>query len=98
MTVSKPTLFSRISLPVKVGLVFALIAMLLAIVGIVRGIVPANPRSIFLALLISGGSWFVVSWAVTTAVVDVEGDIAEPAAEAASRPAESAQGTPNDGE
>jgi predicted PurR-regulated permease PerM len=46
-------------------------------VGIVRGAVPMNPISIFLALAISGGSWGVVSWAVATAVVDVENDLAE---------------------
>jgi hypothetical protein len=83
MTVSKPTLFSRISLPVKVGLVFAGMAIILAVVGVVKGVVPTNPLSIILALLISGGSWFVVSWAVTTAVVDVENDLAEPAADPA---------------
>jgi hypothetical protein len=51
--------------------------MALAIVGIIKGTVPANPLSIFLALLISGGSWGVVSWAVATAIVDVERDAAE---------------------
>lgn len=64
--------FSRLSLPVRVGLICAGLAMLLAIVGIIRGNVPLNPLSIFLALVISGGSWGVVSWAVATAIVDVE--------------------------
>jgi hypothetical protein len=96
MTVSKPTPSSRISLPVKVGLVFAAIAIILAVVGIIRGVVPANPLSIFLALAISGGSWFVVSWAVTTAVVDVESDLAEPVAEPSAPVAESGQGMSND--
>jgi hypothetical protein len=106
MTVSKPTPVAKISLPVKVGLVFAAIAVALAVVGIIRGVVPANPLSILLALVISGGSWFVVSWAVTTAVVDVESDLAEPATGspatgspavgASPQAAESEQGTPND--
>jgi hypothetical protein len=96
MTVSKPTLWSRISLPLKVGLAFALVAMLLAAVGIVRGIVPADPRSILLALLISGGSWGLVSWAVATAVVDVERDVAEQAAEEAPRATESERETEDD--
>jgi hypothetical protein len=95
MTVSKPTLFSRIGLPVKVGLVFALVAMLLAVVGIVRGTVPANPLSILLALLISGGSWGLVSWAVTTAVVDVEGDVAEQTGDNSSRTMETERETMN---
>jgi hypothetical protein len=60
----------------RVGLICAALGVVLAIVGIIRGNVPLNPLSIFLALLISGGSWGVVSWAVATAVVDVEHDIA----------------------
>lgn len=96
MTVGKPPLLSRISLPLKVGLAFALVAMLLAVVGIVRGVVPADPRSILLALLISGGSWGLVSWAVTTAVVDVESDVAAQAADDAPPTAESERETAND--
>jgi len=95
MTVSKETPFSRISLPLKVGLIFAFVAMLLAIVGIVRGIVPANPLSIFLALLISGGSWGLVSWAVASAAVDVERDIAEQETGEPSRVTASDQGAAN---
>jgi hypothetical protein len=68
--------WKRVSLPLRVGLIFALAGIVLAIVGIIRGAVPPNPLSILLALLISGGSWGVVSWAVTTAIVDVESDIA----------------------
>ncbi|MCU0510817.1 MAG: hypothetical protein MUC34_21155 [Anaerolineae bacterium] len=67
----------RLSLPLRVGLIFAAAGIILAIVGIVRGAVPPQPLSILLALLISGGSWGVVSWAVTTAIVDVETDLAE---------------------
>jgi hypothetical protein len=70
------------SLPLRVGLVFATAGIILAIVGVVRGNVPAQPLSILLALLISGGSWGVVSWAVTTAIVDVETDLAQEAANA----------------
>ncbi len=63
--------------PPAVGIVFALLGITLAVIGIIRGNVPLNPLSIFLALFISGGSWGVVSWAVATAVMDVEQDIAE---------------------
>jgi hypothetical protein len=69
--------WTRTPLPVRVGLIFAAAGIILAIVGIAKGAVPANPLSIFLALLISGGSWGVVSWAVTTAIVDVETDAGE---------------------
>ena len=68
-----PESLRRLPLPLRVGLLFAAAGILLAVVGIARGNVPMNPLSIFLALLISGGSWGVVSWAVATAVVDVEG-------------------------
>lgn len=68
------------SFPLRVGLIFAAAGIILAIVGIIRGAVPAQPLSILLALLISGGAWGVVSWAVTTAIVDVETDLAQEAA------------------
>jgi hypothetical protein len=73
--------WATLGLPARVGLICAALGMILAIVGIIRGNVPLNPASILLALLISGGSWGVVSWAVATAVVDVERDLAEDAAD-----------------
>ncbi len=69
--------WTRMPLPLRVGLIFAAAGIILAVVGIAKGTVPANPASILLALLISGGSWGIVAWAVTTAVVDVERDVAE---------------------
>jgi hypothetical protein len=75
--------FGRLGLPLRVGILCASLGMLLAIVGILRGNVPMNALSIFLALLISGGSWGVVSWAVTTATVDVEQEVAEAEADQA---------------
>ena len=73
----KRSLWGRLSLPLRVGLIFGASGLILAIVGIARGNVPLNPLSIFLALLISGGAWGVISWAIATAAVDVEHDIAE---------------------
>jgi len=81
MEEQRKTVFSRLGLPARVGLICAALGMILALVGIIRGNVPLNPVSILLALLISGGSWGVVSWAVTTAVVDVERDLAEDTAD-----------------
>ena len=66
----------------KIGLAAAAVAVVLVIIGIVRGNVPLNPLSILLALLISAGSWGLVAWAIATAAVDVESDIAEAEAEA----------------
>lgn len=73
--------WQRRSLPVKVGLIFGALAVILAGIGIARGSVPLNLTSILLALLISGGSWFLVSWAITLAAVDVERDVADAQAE-----------------
>ncbi len=73
---------SNLSTPLKIGLCFGLIGLALTVVGIVRGTVPPNPASIAVALLIGGGVWFVVSWAVATAAVDVEQDLAEAQEEA----------------
>lgn len=70
-------MWKRLSLPLKIALVFAALGIALTVVGIVRGNVPLNPASIGMALLIGGGSWFLVSWAVATAAVDVERDVAE---------------------
>jgi len=61
----------------KIGLVAAALGIALALVGIARGNVPLNPTSVLLALLISGGSWGLVAWAVATAAYDVEADLAE---------------------
>ncbi|GAB4565027.1 MAG: hypothetical protein Kow0047_15260 [Anaerolineae bacterium] len=67
----------RLSLPLKIGLGAAALGILLSIVGIARGQVPLNALSIILAIVISGGAWGVVAWAVATAAVDVEHDVAE---------------------
>ena len=76
-TADKPSLWKRLSLPLRIGLIAAALAILLALVGVARGNVPLTPLSIMLALLISGGSWGLVAWAVATAAVDVEADVAE---------------------
>ena len=77
---------ARLSTQLRVGLLFGLIGLALTVVGIVRGTVPANPASIAVALLIGGGVWFVVSWAVATAATDVEQDLAEAQEDATSDP------------
>lgn len=69
-------MWSKLSIPLKVGLSFGLLGVILALIGIGRGSVPLNPASIAMALVISGGVWFVVSWAVATAAADVETDVA----------------------
>ncbi len=67
----------RLSVPVKIGLLFGGLGLLLTVIGILRGNVPRAPLNILVALAIGGGVWFLVAWAVATAAVDVERDIQE---------------------
>ena len=71
-------LWQRMSGPLKVGLIFAAIAIIMALVGLIRGsdTAPLTVRSVVMAVLISGGTWGLVSWAIATAVVEVERDVA----------------------
>ena len=69
-------MLTKLSSPVKTGLLFGLIGVTLTVIGIVRGNVPLHPASIGMALLIGGGVWFLVAWAVATAAADVDQDIA----------------------
>ena len=68
-------MWRRFSTPVKIGLAFAAMGIALVIVGIIRGNVPLHPANMAVALLIGGGMWFLVSWAVATAAMDVEADM-----------------------
>lgn len=67
-------MWQRLSTPLKIGVIAGSLGILLTLVGIVRGNVPPNPASIAMALLIGGGVWFLVAWAVASAAVDVERD------------------------
>ncbi len=68
-------LFKTLSGPLKAGLIAAAIGIIFAIIGMARGMVPLRFASIIMALLISGGSWGIVVWAIATAVADVEHDL-----------------------
>ena len=65
----------KFSPPIRTGLLFGSIGITLTIVGIIRGNVPLHPASIGMALLIGGGVWFLVAWAVATAAADVDQDV-----------------------
>ncbi|NOZ50897.1 MAG: hypothetical protein GXP37_12780 [Chloroflexi bacterium] len=67
----------KISGPLKIGLIAAALGILFALIGIARGVVPLRFASIVMALLISGGSWGIVVWAIATAAFDVEQDLTE---------------------
>lgn len=74
---------NTLSLPLRAGLFAGAVGLALTIIGIARGNVPLQPASIAVALLIGGGFWFLVAWAVATAAVDVERDVAEAEADVA---------------
>lgn len=67
----------KFSGPLKIGAIFGGLGIILTVVGIWRGNVPLNPASIGMALLIGGGVWFLVAWAVATAASDVDRDLAD---------------------
>ncbi len=68
--------FSNLSAPVKIGIIFAAIAIVLTVVGVVRDPgTPVNLWTLTVGSLISGAMWGLVSWAIATAAVAVENDV-----------------------
>jgi hypothetical protein len=77
-------LWRRLSGPLKIGCVMAALAIVLTVIGVVRDpTTPVTAWSLGIGALISGLTWGVVSWAVATAAVEVESDLAEGKDEAA---------------
>ena len=75
---AKRSIWQQLNGPTKIGLVFAAIGIVLTIVGIFRDpTTPVTAWSLGMGILISGGTWGVVSWAIATAAVEVERDLAE---------------------
>ncbi len=69
--------WSHLSGPLKIGLAVALLAIILTIVGIFRDPgTPITAWSLTVGSLISGVIWGLVSWALATAAVIVENDVA----------------------
>lgn len=66
----------RLSSPCKVAIVCASIAILLTVVGQLRHPEQMTVRSLVMGILIGGGSWGLVSWAIAYAAWDVESEIA----------------------
>jgi hypothetical protein len=72
-------IWKRLGGPVKIGIFFGGLAIVMAVVGLIRGsaTAPLTARSLIMAVVISGGTWGLVSWAIATAAVEVERDVAE---------------------
>jgi hypothetical protein len=62
--------------PVLVGVIAALIAIGLSVFGMVRNpeATPLNIRSLLLVVVLAGGSWGLIAWAVATAAVEAGKD------------------------
>ena len=63
--------------PLKIGISFALTAIILTIIGVFRD--PGTPITLWslsIGSLLSGLTWGLISWAVATAAVLVERDVA----------------------
>ncbi len=85
MTEKPKNWWQRLNGPLKVGLVFAVMGIILTIVGIFRDpTTPVTAWSLGVGSLISGVTWGLVSWAIATAAVEVENDVSQAEAEAAS--------------
>jgi len=71
-------LWQRMSGPLKVGLIFAALGIILTIIGIFRDpTTPVTAWSLGIGSLISGLTWGLVSWAIATAAVEVENDVSQ---------------------
>ena len=64
-------LWDKLDTPAKVGLVFGAIGALLTVAGLIRQ-GNLHPLSLLLGIVLPGLTWGVVSWAIATAVVEVE--------------------------
>jgi hypothetical protein len=62
--------------PVLVGVIAALIAIGLSVFGMVRNPegTPLNVRSLLLVVVLAGGSWGLIAWAIATAAVEAGKD------------------------
>ncbi len=62
--------------PVLIGVIAALIAIGLSIFGMARNAdaTPINLRSVLLVVVLAGGSWGLIAWAIATAAVEAGKD------------------------
>ena len=62
--------------PLLVGVIAALIAIALSVFGMIRNAdtTPLNVRSLLLVVVLAGGSWGLIAWAIATAAVEAGKD------------------------
>ena len=62
--------------PVLVGVIAAVIAIALSVFGMIRNPegTPLNIRSLLLVIVLAGGSWGLIAWAIATAAVEAGKD------------------------
>ena len=68
-------LWRRLGVPGRIGLVLGLLGAVLTVLGLVFGnLATLTVKSVLLGILIGGGSWGIVSWAIASAAVDATSD------------------------
>lgn len=68
--------WQQLSGAAKIGLVMGLVGALLTVAGLLMGhLAPLTLRSLLLGILLGGGSWGVVSWAIASAAADATADL-----------------------
>jgi len=68
-------LWRRLGVPGRIGLVLGVLGAVLTVLGLVFGnLATLSVKSVLLGILIGGGSWGFVSWAIASAAVDATSD------------------------
>jgi hypothetical protein len=67
--------WKKLGVPGKIGLVLGALGAVLTVLGLVFGnLATLSVWSVLMGILIGGGSWGVVSWAIASAAVDASSD------------------------
>lgn len=70
--------WKKLAGPVKIGLVVGFVGALLTVIGLLAGnLAPLTVWSLVLGILLGGGSWGVVAWAIASAAADAIEDSEE---------------------